>query len=511
MEPKIDPDLNQSFIKLVAENVGLAPKNLDRAAVSEKLLIRIKALKLTSPEDYYRLLKTSTRESQKEWQNLITLLTNNETYFFRDQEQIKLLRSQILPELVQRKKDSLSLRICSAGCSTGEEPYSLAILLQELVPNLSQWNSVIFGVDVDETALNRAKQGIYTPWSFRGVGESIKQRYFQQVGNRYHLASEIKQMVNFKPLNLVKDPFPQRTTELRDIDLFICRNVFIYFDSLTITKILEKIYNTLHPQGYFMTGHTELHRQDLSKFQKQVFPESVIYRRQEASLARAKQVSVNSTLVKPLPQKIGKKRSRNVRKAAFKKLSSINSILNEKDRQATINIPRDTKLQEIEKPVLEAVQTLYQQNNYDQAILELEKVLLSQPQNIQACYLMAAAHANLGNHESAIHYCYQALEIDSFFVSPYYLLAQIAEEQGNTEEAKRILKKIIYLVPNCAIAYLDLSQIYQREGDTTRTLKMQQTALDLFKSLPADTKIEEKDMTAAELILQLENAAKNQE
>lgn len=496
----IDNQLSQSFIELITANVGLAPKNFEPTAIAAKLSIRIQALNLSSAEDYYRLLRSTTKASQQEWQRLITLLTNNETYFFRDKEQIRLLRSQILPELIKRKRDQ-HLRICSAGCSTGEEPYSLAILLKELIPHVNSWQLAIFGIDIDETALQRAKQGIYTPWSFRGVDEAIKQRYFHSIGNQYYLAPEIKQMVKFKTVNLVKDPLPQ-STDLKEIDLLICRNVFIYFDSPTIARILEKIYNTLHPLGYFVTGHTELHKQDLSKFHRQFYAESVVYRRQEANLARAKpaSIAVNPTVEIRKPRKN--------KRAALKRFNLKSDPLTKTVQKElkTVSPTNKDKVQNVEKLILDAA-SHYRQKDYRLAIQKTEKVLLNQPQNIQACHLMAEIHANLGKYEEAIHYCYQALDIDSFFVPAYYLLAQIAEEQGNSEEAKRIYKKVIYLDPNLAIAYLDLSQIYQREGDNTRTLKMQQAALNLLKQLPPETRIEEKDnLTAAELIVQIEGS-----
>ncbi|MGF1479710.1 MAG: CheR family methyltransferase [Cyanophyceae cyanobacterium] len=504
VNPPINPKLSRLFIELIANHVGLAPKNFDPTALTEKLLIRLQALNLASAEEYYRLLESATLASQREWPRLIPLLTNNETYFFRDREQVKLLRSQILPELIQRKHHHRHLRICSAGCSSGEEPYSLAILLQELIPNLNAWQLVILGIDIDEAALQRAKQGIYTAWSFRGVSQAMKQRYFHRVGHQYHLAPETKRMVQFKSVNLVKDPLPQKLAKLEDIDLLICRNVFIYFDSATIAKILEKFYNTLHPQGYFIPGHTELHQQDTSRFHKQVFTELVVYRRQEANSTEAGNTHPRAV---QLAEKFVWQPRKNIQKKDLKKAFLKNDLF-KKEQAAMTTYPHKNKTQDAEETI-EVVKDLYHQKSYRLAIQHLEEMLIDQPHNLQACRLMARIYANLGRYEAAIHYCYQALEIDAFFVPSYYLLAQIAEEQGNSEEAKRIYKQIIYLEPNSATAYFELSQIYQQAGDRTRTFKMQQTALELLKQLPSDTPMEEKDdLTAAELILQIEDFQK---
>jgi len=276
--------LRQGFIKLIAKQTGLEIRERDQAALNEKIFLRMKALKLLFPENYYQLLASSSLESREEWQKLVILLTNIESYFFRDQELFTLLRTHLLPELIQRQQKNRTIRICSAGCSSGEEPYSLAILLKELIPDLEQWNLMILGIDINQEALQKAKTGIYTPWSFRRVDAEIKQRYFQLNNNQYHLNPAIQQMVKFQPINLVNDRFPQPNSELRDMDLILCRNVFIYFECSAIAKVLDKIYHTLQPSGYLITGHAELYSQNLSQFQTQVFPESIVYQRQADNL-----------------------------------------------------------------------------------------------------------------------------------------------------------------------------------------------------------------------------------
>ncbi len=280
----LSAELRQTFVQLIAQQTGLEMRQRDQSALNEKIYLRMKALKIDLPETYYQLLKNQTRDSHKEWQNLVEDLTNNESYFFRDQEQFNLLRNHILPELITRNENNKTLRICSAGCSSGEEPYSLAILLTELIPNLEQWNLIIFGIDINQVALQKAKTGIYSPWSFRRVDEEIKRRYFRLSNNQYYINQKIKQMISFLTLNLVNDQFPLPNSELRELDLIICRNVFIYFEAPAIAKVLDKFYQALQPFGYLITGHTELYNQNLSNFQTKVFPESLIYQRQADNL-----------------------------------------------------------------------------------------------------------------------------------------------------------------------------------------------------------------------------------
>ncbi|MBD2070525.1 protein-glutamate O-methyltransferase CheR [Leptolyngbya sp. FACHB-671] len=289
----LSAERREAFVRLIAKHTGIEIRARDQANLSTKISSRMKALKLDSSTAYYQLLESSNADSHQEWLDLVTLLTNGESYFFRDTEQFSLLRNQILPELIQQNQDSKTIRICSAGCSSGEEPYSIAILLKELIPDLEQWNLLILGVDINQLALEKAKKAIYSPWSFRNVDPDVKQQYFQLIHDRYKLDQSIKEMVNFQILNLIKDEFPQQDSELRDMDLIICRNVFIYFERAAIAKVISKFHRTLKPLGYLLTGHAELSNQNLNPFQIKVFTESLIYQRTANDSTTA---SLSSTL-----------------------------------------------------------------------------------------------------------------------------------------------------------------------------------------------------------------------
>jgi chemotaxis protein methyltransferase CheR len=290
----LSEELRQAFIRLIAKHTGLEIRERDKIALSEKIVLRMKALKFDIPETYYQLLNSSTPESHQEWERLASLITNIESYFFRDKDQFALLRDRIFPELIQRKQNNKTIRICSAGCSSGEEPYSLAILLKEILPELEQWHLTILGLDINQEALQKAQNGVYRPWSFRRVDKEIVQRYFQLIKDEYYINSSIKQMVSFKPFNLVNDIFPTPQSGVSEFDLILCRNVFIYFDSPAIEQVLNKFYKALQPFGYIITGHAELYGQNLSQFQTKVFPESVVYQRIEQNLMETPIVSLFS-------------------------------------------------------------------------------------------------------------------------------------------------------------------------------------------------------------------------
>lgn len=504
-QPKLlTKELIEAFTCLITKQTGIVIREQDRNSFCEKIYLRTKAIKAASPEDYYRFLEENTLKSYQEWEKLIVLFTNNESYFFRDKGQLNLLKNQIFPELIKRNQAQKTMRICSAGCSTGQEPYTLAILLKELLPDFRQWNLLILGVDLDHQAIEEAAKGIYEPWSFRGVDEDIKQRYFQKINNQYHLSPEIKKLVRFQSVNLVQDLFPESQSELREMDLILCRNVFIYFESSAIAKVLDKIYHTLQPSGYFLTGHTELSAQKLNQFNKIAYAESIVYQRpSEGKILSAKSqkfTEEKQIIIKPQEKTINYQLN-----SPGKKPKPIKNLLNVNNLKINSDFPLNQKSsilpQSSIKTLFLEVESLWTQESYHLVLEKLEKIIQIEPDNFKAYYLLGQAQANIGQYEQAVKSCQKALKIDSFAINPYYLLAKIAEEQGNLTEAKRILKQIIYLEADSVGAYLDLSHIYEQEGDRQRADKMRESALTILRQLPPDTKIKERgNIRAFELL-----------
>ncbi|NJK74869.1 MAG: chemotaxis protein CheR [Microcoleus sp. SU_5_6] len=274
------------FIQLISSRIGLQVRPQDRTALSQKILTRMKAIKLALPEKYYQLLTERSLESQKEWRQLVLLVTTNESYFMRDKGQFSLLEKVILPELIEQKiklKKTLgiqpTLRLWSAGCSTGEEPYSLVILLKQLISDWSEWKILVLGSDINDAALEKAKRGIYSEWSFRLVDSQVQSRYFKQHKNEWEIDVNLRHSVDFKSVNLVSDNFPNLYNNIYNMDLIVCRNVFVYFEAKYISIVLKKFAQTLKPGGYLMTGHAELHGQTAGEFKPKIFPESVVYQR----------------------------------------------------------------------------------------------------------------------------------------------------------------------------------------------------------------------------------------
>ena len=496
----------QNLIELIARHTGLNIRAQDKQALVNKVFARMQALKLNTPEQYYQLLDSDTKYSStletqcdREWKALTILITTGESYFFRDKGQIALLKNRLLPEIIAQKKRLLlqpnaskpSLRIWSAGCSTGEEVYSIAAVIKELIPDLHNWHILILGTDINLESIAKAQQGVYDSWSFRMVEPELIKRYFKPHQQSWEVREPIRSMVQFRAGNLIKDNFPQPFVDLHSMDIIICRNVFIYFDFKAIATTLEKFYHTLNSSGYLITGHAELHGQNMGRLQTKVFPESLVYQREnlpiEKSVVAEKPLTTaihinqeQTTLVKPQrsPAKIELSNSKPLSKA---------------------KLPANITKAEI----------LFHQGDYTVAIQEAEQLIDQQPLHFDACYLLAQAWANLGKAEQATFYCEQAIEIDSLSTLPYYLLAHIAEEKGDTSSAKKLFKKIIYLAPTSINAYIEIGDIYQREGDKSRANKMRTTASSLLKELPAHFLVEPSKNTVSELTVQVNKLLQN--
>lgn len=507
----LSPRLREDFISLIAKQTGIEIRSQNYVAMGDNIYSRMKDLKLLTPQSYYDFLTSETPEAEEEWQKLVCLTTNRESYFFRDKGQFSLLRQTILPEVIRRNQRVKSLRFCSAGCSTGQEPYSLAILLKELIPDIDNWNILILGVDINRESLSQAKKAVYNTWSFRQVEDNIKEKYFKSGAGYYQLNDEIRQLVKYRQVNLVRDPMPQTEIELYDMDLIICRNVFIYFTENAINQVVEKFFNTLKPNGYLITGHAELNNSQVKAFQTKLFSESIIYQRRSGEYSHAFANTTPSQSFKPqtLLPNIKTEETKNLsttinQKYSFSNnntsnFSTLNPPLNNYSQNKNQSFPQPTKPENTsekkdrDNELLYEIEQLVSNKSYYLAQRKLEQVLKQFPKHFKATYLMAELEANLGKYESAQQWCHKAFSLDNLQVKPYLLLAQIEEENGNLEEAKNALKKVIYLEPTSFIAYLNLSTLYQQEGDLKRSEKMKQSALKILQNLPLDQEIKELD------------------
>ena len=238
---------------LISDYCGIYYDNDSRFTLERRLNRRLEEHGFDNFRDYYRFLLYDDGKAEELLQ-VIDILTVNETYFFRENGQFKALIEEIIPKMIASSTEKKPIRIWSAGCASGEEPYSIAMHFLEN-PHLLRGQKVeIIASDINRRVLDKAKRGIYTKNSFRGADERYINKYFEQDGNEYLLSDKVKSQVKFSHLNLF-DSYNMRM--IGDIDIIFCRNVMIYFSQDARKKVVEGFSGRLVPGGYLLLGHAE--------------------------------------------------------------------------------------------------------------------------------------------------------------------------------------------------------------------------------------------------------------
>src|SRR5882757_6175269 len=219
--------------------------------------------------------------TRQQLHTLASHLTIGETYFFRERKTFDALAQRILPELICRRRGrEQRLRLWSAACSTGEEPYSLAILVQQLLPDWRDWHVTILATDINPRFLQKAAAGVYGEWSFRESPSWFKERYFTRTQDgRFAVEPHLRNCVSFAPMNLAQDCFPSLATDTNAMDVIFCRNVLMYFTPAHARKVVENLRSALTDDGWLAVSPTECSQALFSRFVAVNFPDSIMYRK----------------------------------------------------------------------------------------------------------------------------------------------------------------------------------------------------------------------------------------
>jgi chemotaxis protein methyltransferase CheR len=244
----------EKISRLVYELCGIHLSDGKKELVKARLGKRLRSGQFKSFRDYYTYVINET--SGQELVCLIDSISTNFTGFFREGKHFDYLRSELLPELMERKSNRRSLRLWSAGCSSGEEPYSMAITLSEAIENRSPWEVKILGTDISTKVLKIAESGIYHKERVQSLPTALVKKYFLKGGDDWKdyvkVKDHIKQFVQFRRLNFM-EPFQFK----EPFDCIFCRNVMIYFDKKTQTDLVNRFYDCLEKAGVFFIGHSE--------------------------------------------------------------------------------------------------------------------------------------------------------------------------------------------------------------------------------------------------------------
>lgn len=422
---------------------------------------------------YHYLSEPGSRAARAEMDRLLNLLTIGETHFFRDNAQFDALSNHVLPTLIANKRAAAAavgsnppgrpqLRIWCAGCASGEEPYSIAILLHQLIPDLDNWNVLLLATDINQESLTKAKQALYSDWSFReDRAQSARSLYFNRVGNRYQLRDDVRQMVTFARHNLIEDEFPAYYHNTVSMDLIFCRNVTIYFAEATTRQLIGRFYETLVKGGWLVVGHSEPSLLTYRAFRSHTFPGALLYQKAEDRMSQ--------------PQK--------------EELPHLRGDHQEKEEKQIIPDTTPAEPTANTNPIPDVIHFLQQRPDTDENVARLvERSLntLDSALRISAYCYLARSHADRGRWSEARRWCQRAISQDSLAAEAYYLLALVSQQEGNVEEAIANLKKVVYLGQEGPVAHFNLALLYRQQGDLSQARRSLNNAIKMLEKWPAD-------------------------
>jgi chemotaxis protein methyltransferase CheR len=260
----LNPDEFRLLRDLFAVRTGIHFGPESRFALERRLRERLMILKLQSFTEYHHYLRYSA-QAASEWDEAVDLLTTNETYFFREDRQLRAFQDELLPMLYAQAKTRRRLAVWSAGCSTGEEVYTVAILIHQsgLFPRRTltgqgdpsaTWDVRVYGSDISRRCVAAARRGIYTENSFRATPDNVRGSFFCKERDGWHVTEQIRQLCHFGQMNLLDE---DRSRILGRADAVFCRNVLIYLDARARKAAIEVLYDRLLPGGVLLLGHSE--------------------------------------------------------------------------------------------------------------------------------------------------------------------------------------------------------------------------------------------------------------
>ncbi len=404
--------------------------------------------------------------------DLISQLTIPETYFLRNIRLFRALKNNLLPEIIRRKKYTRQIAIWSAGSSSGEEPYSVAILLYELLgKDLDLWTVNLIATDLNAQILKKAQQAVYSEWSFRGVPPDFKARYFKPIGkDKFQLIPEISKRVTFLQHNLIEGPFPPVST-IRHFDLILCRNVMIYMSREAVQTILDKFHRVLHPQGYLVTGPSEFPTLKNKEFRPILLHGTIVYKKSTAGdftspVKTNRPIANHDTPSRHQPPKPTKQSFAAKRKLYF---------------------PLEFTKKD-EKKSTEACQTLN------------ELALIRQA-------------ADKGHLDEALELCTKYVKRKTTDKNGYYLLGTVLMEKGDVAQAEDNFRRAIYFDPDFVMAHFALANIYAMNNRTEESRKFYRNVLKILESRnPEETVPQSEGMAVSqfrELVKKMINMPNN--
>lgn len=464
----------ETVLRLLGARTGLAFRPDQHQMTRQAIRSAVDALGLTDPHDFARRLERDARALDE----LIVKLTVSETYFFREPAQFDFLRREILPELWQRRRFERRIRIWSAGCASGEEAYSLAILCTQ--EGLARQTHIL-ATDISPVALGKAREGVYGEWSLRGDSAVAARAGLVADGERYHVDPQLRRLVQFEFLNLALDVYPSFVTGTVGLDLILCRNVLIYFNPETIRRVAQRLYDSLAPGGWLITGAGDPSLEQHADYESVVTAAGVFYRRPLKGAA--------PDAVEPPPS------------------GAAEDTVGAAERETWDEWFRPVETDAIRPPAV-ATQLLLASGTVADSLREAQAALVrgdyrgavrwtaGHRHDPAACVLHLKALANIDTL-LAVQASAEAVQRHSLSPELQYLHAVLLMEVNRDGEAVQAAQRAVFLDRSLAIAHFTLGSILQRRGALCDAQRCFRNARDLCAARSPDEIVPLTDGEAA--------------
>lgn len=413
-----------------------------------------------SPVSYYNYITTS-QDREDELRELLNRITIKHTYFFRNEPQFKALKDKILPEIIDRKAaaaystgEKPTIRIWSAGCSTGEEPYTIAMIIKDMMIDPASINIQIIATDASQEAIANARKGVYGTNAMRLVDRAHRDAYFKELkksgmDERYAISDEIKNMVSFGYHNLMEDEYPS------GFDVILCRNVVIYFELETTVKVMSRFYSSLNDSEYLLIGYSETLYFMPEKFKMVNWHEAIYYRK----LAKG-------VILPPGQEPVFTISKDKELQAALEEISR-KELLADMEMDKTLEVAPSKGIKDI---LLESLKAIHLKD-YAKAIGLLNEASLIDDKAPDPYYLAAEVYFNQGRFKEAREKLSHLLRQNPMFAPAYYLSGCIYMGENNLPAAKESIKKALYIDKDLWMAHFYLGQLYKAEDNINSAIR----------------------------------------
>jgi len=454
------------FIKLIYERLGIVIKHHQTHDLHKTILNAYHKFNY-APKDYLAKL-INCKDHSPLLEHFIAGVTVGETYFFRDNHQIQLLENKILTRIIEQKRqqNNLSLRIWSAGVATGEEIYTIAMLLSEMIPDIDKWRITLLATDINTEALKKAIIGFYNEWSMRSIQDYFKQRYFSTINRGYSFSPKLRELVHFDYLNLNDDTYPAIFNGTNAQDLILCRNVFIYFDNTKIARLMQKLNACLVPGGYLLLGASDPVNLSGTDF---------IFHHHDGLI-----------FTRPTEEKISVEAKKPIVSEKVKVVNKVKNKVKETKIYQVKNIPDKKKP---DYSYQDKISELLKESNW-QAALNMVDLFETLEKNTQFIFFSKAiALANLGKLAEAEKVCQEGLKYHATDKDMYFTYALIHIELNHLVEAEKMLRKTLFLDHQFVPGHFQLGLLLLRNKQIELGLKSLCNALIIAKAKDPKEKV----------------------